>query len=73
MAVTLRGGSWGDCRPYKLTICCSLRSAHLNHKRRAEALEKNCGNRNPSTTRKENVRELAVAGKNPWAAPVNRV
>ncbi|MGH0116667.1 UNVERIFIED_CONTAM: hypothetical protein FKN15_012262 [Acipenser sinensis] len=69
----LRGGSWGDCRPYKLTFCLFPRAAHLKQKEKAcgSADEENCGNRNPRP--KIKIRELAVAGENPWAAPVKSV
>ncbi|MGH0146678.1 UNVERIFIED_CONTAM: hypothetical protein FKN15_039621 [Acipenser sinensis] len=47
----LRGGSWGDCWPYKITFCCSLRSALLREKeRRADALvqiQDTAGEENP--------------------------
>ncbi|MGH0116244.1 UNVERIFIED_CONTAM: hypothetical protein FKN15_000171 [Acipenser sinensis] len=36
----LRGGSWGDCRPYKLTFLLFPQVCPRMRKKRAEALEK---------------------------------
>ncbi|MGH0161843.1 UNVERIFIED_CONTAM: hypothetical protein FKN15_072610 [Acipenser sinensis] len=64
----LRGGSWGDCRPYKLTFCCSLSSAHLKRKRRAEALEKKLREQKPQNKRKPD-RENSASGENLGQTP----
>ena len=56
----LGGGSWGDCWPYKIMLCCFLRSAVLDALEVRKVLTGSEDQRRERSLRIERIRESGV-------------